>query len=177
MSGIPLTRTQFLLPFAQIHDEIGAPTEALLFKFRLPAGLDEKADCYVPILPAIKFAEAAQRAQGITDFGFQAARRTQFCHLSEKLRALVGHSTTLLTALRQVCRWAPVEDTNLVMWLERDDDCIRICSRLDGTAGLLHLEHSQWLQIIFGPKCIVDRCSHVIPEPSQSLARSVAKSA
>lgn len=149
MSRIPLTRAQFLLPFAQIHDEIGAPTEALLVKFRLPAALDEKADHYVPILPAIEFAQAAQRAQGITDFGFQAAQRVEFCHLSEKLRALIAHSPTLLAALRQVCRWAPIEDTNLMMWLERADGCARICSRLDGTAGLFHLEHSQWLQIIF----------------------------
>lgn len=149
MNRIPLTRAQFLLPFAQIHDEIGGPTEALLARFRLPTDLDDKADHYVPILPAIEFAQAAQRAQGITDFGFQAARRVEFCHLSEKLRALIGHSSTLLTALRHLCRWAPVEDTNLVMWLERDADCCRICSRLDGTTGLLHLEHSQWLQIIF----------------------------
>ena len=149
MTRIPLTRAQFLLPFAQIHDEIGAPTEALLVKFRLPAALDEKADHYVPILPAIEFAQAAQSAQGITDFGFQAARRVEFCHLSEKLRGLIAQSPTLFTALRQVCRWAPLEDTNLMMWLEREHDCIRVCSRLDGTAGLLHLEHSQWLQIVF----------------------------
>ncbi len=142
MSGIPLTRAQFLLPFTQIHDEIGAPTEALLVKFRLPAALDEKADHYVPILPAIEFAHAAQRAQGITDFGFQAARRMEFCHLSEKLRALIAHSPTLFTALRQVCRWAPLEDTNLNMWLERCGETVRICSRLIGTTGLLHLEHS-----------------------------------
>lgn len=149
MSGIPLTRCQFLLPFAQIHDEIGAPTESLLIKFRLPASLSEKAGHYVPILPAIEFAQAAQRIQGITDFGFQASRRVEFCHLSEKLRALVAHAPTLFAALHQVCRWAPLEDTNLVMWLERCDDCIRICSRLEGTTGLPYLEHSQWLQNIF----------------------------
>ena len=149
MNGIPLTRCQFLIPFAVIHDEIGAPTEALLAKFRLPTSLEEKADHYVPILPAIQFAEAAQRSQGITDFGFQASRHLQFCHLSEKLRTIIGHSPTLFAALQQVCKWAPLEDTNLNMWLERCDDTVRICSRLIGTTGLLHLEHSQWLQNIF----------------------------
>jgi AraC-like DNA-binding protein len=73
----------------------------------------------------------------------------EFLHLSEKIRALIAHSPTLFAALRQVCRWAPLEDTNLMMWLEHDDDCTRICSKLDGTTGLLHLEHSQWLQNIF----------------------------
>ncbi len=149
MNGIPLTRCQFLIPFAIIHDEIGAPTEALLAKFRLPTSLEEKADHYVPILPAIRFAEAAQRSQGITDFGFQASRQLQFCHLSEKLRTIIGHSPTLFSALQQVCKWAPLEDTNLNMWLERCGETVRICSRLIGTTGLLHLEHSQWLQNIF----------------------------
>ncbi|MBX9840481.1 MAG: AraC family transcriptional regulator [Xanthobacteraceae bacterium] len=149
MAGIPLTRCQFLIPFADIHHEIGASTAALLAKFRLPTSLEEKADHYVPILPAIRFAEAAQRSQGITDIGFQAARRLQFCHLSERLVAIIGHSPTLFAALQQVCRWAPLEDTNLNMWLERTDDHVRICSRLAGTAGLLHLEHSQWLQNVF----------------------------
>ena len=149
MNGIPLTRCQFLIPFVVIHDDIGAPTEALLARFRLPTSLEEKADHFIPLLPAIRFAEAAQRSEGITDFGFQASRHLQFCHLSEKLRTIIGHSPTLFAALQQVCRWAPLEDTILNMWLERCDDHIRICSRLIGTAGLLHLEHSQWLQNIF----------------------------
>jgi len=149
MNGIPLTRCQFLLPFAEIHSEIGAPTAALLSRFRLPTSLEERFDHYIPILPAIRFAEAAQRSQGITDFGFQAARRLQFCHLSEQIRTVIGYAPTLLTALQQVCKWAPLEDTILSMWLERCDDHVRICSKLLGTTGLLHLEHSQWLQNVF----------------------------
>jgi AraC-like DNA-binding protein len=146
MTGIPLTRCQFLIPFAGIHTEIGAPTAALLGRLRLPTSLEEKANHYVPILPAIAFAEAAQRSQGIADFGFQASRRLGFCHLSDKIRAIVGHAPTLYAALQRVCRWAPQEDTILKMWLERHSDHARICSTLTGTTGLLHLEHSQWLQ-------------------------------
>lgn len=149
MSGIPLTRCQFVIPFADIHSEIGAPTVALLSKFRLPATLEGKANHFVPILLAIQFAEAVQRSQGITDVGFQAARRLQFCHLSEEVRRIVGHAPTLFMALQQACKWAPLEDTILNMWLEHHIDHIRICSRLAGTTGLLHLEHSQWLQNIF----------------------------
>ena len=37
MNGIPLTRCQFLIPFAGIHDESGAPTAALLTRF--PGGV------------------------------------------------------------------------------------------------------------------------------------------
>ena len=149
MAGIPLTRCQFLIPFAEILDSLGAPTEKFLTKFRLPTSLAEKADLYVPILPAIRFAEAAARSQGIVDFGFQAARHLHFAHLSEKLRTLIVHSPTLLVALQQVCKWASLEDTVLSMWLEFQDDRIRICSRLIGTEGVPHLEHSQWLQLVF----------------------------
>lgn len=149
MRGIPLTRCQFLMPFADIHGEIGAPTEALLQKFRLPGSLEEKPDHYVPILQAIQFAEAAQRSQGISDFGFLASQRVQFCHLSEKLRTIIHYSPTLLVALQQTCKWAHLEDTNLSMWLELHDEHLRVCSKLLGTAGLQHLEHSQWLQNVF----------------------------
>ncbi len=149
MGGIPLTRCQFLIPFAVIHDEIGANTEALLEKFRLPVSLEEKAHHFLPILRAIHFAEAAQRNEGITDIGFQASRRLEFGHLSEKLRTLIGCSPTLLSALRQACRWSKLEDTILTMWLEQHHDHVRICSKLDGTDGMDHLEHSQWLQNLF----------------------------
>jgi AraC-like DNA-binding protein len=149
MGGIPITRCQFLIPFADIHNELGAATTSLLTKFRLPASLEEKADHYVPLLPVIRFAEAAQRSQGIADIGFLAAQRGHFGHLSEKLRIIIGHSPTLFVALQKVCKWAPLEDTVLMMWLERCDDDIRICSKLAGTTGLLHLEHSQWLQNVF----------------------------
>ncbi|MGY4175982.1 hypothetical protein ACVIHH_001273 [Bradyrhizobium sp. USDA 4518] len=149
MSGIPLTRCQFVIPFADIHNELGAPTATLLSKFSLPTALQEKADHYVPILPAILFAQAAQRSQGITDIGFPASRRLQFCHRSDKLRTIISYSPTLYVALQQVCKWASLEDTNLYMWLERRDDRVRIFSKLGGTAGMLHLEHSQWLQNLF----------------------------
>jgi AraC-like DNA-binding protein len=65
------------------------------------------------------------------------------------MRRILGHAPTLFVALQQVCKWAPLEDTILNMWLEHDVDHIRICSQLEGTTGLLHLEHSQWLQNIF----------------------------
>lgn len=149
MTAIPLTRCQFLIPFTVIHDEIGASTAPVLAKFGLPTSVEEKADHFVPLLRAVDFAEAVQRTQGIVDLGFQASQRLQYCHLSEKLRTVIGYSPTLFTALQQVCKWASLEDNVLHMWLERCDDHVKICSRLLGTSGIAHLEHSQWLQNIF----------------------------
>ena len=149
MTVIPLTRCQFLIPFAEIHSEIGGPTAALLTKFRLPTSLEEKADHYVPLLPTVRFATSAQRKQGLSEIGFRAAQRLSFGHLSEALRVRIRHSPTLLAALRQMCKWAPVEDTNLRLWLEPSGESINVCSRLVGTEGIPHLEISQWLQNIF----------------------------
>jgi AraC-like DNA-binding protein len=149
MAEIPLTRGQFLLPFVSILDEIGAPTETLLERSRLPSSLAEKSDLYLPLVPALRFVETAQRTQGIEDFGFLAARRLHFSHLREKTRALIAHSPTLLVALRHACHWASREDTILSMWIEHDADHVRVCSRLVGTAGLLHLKYAQWIQNIF----------------------------
>ena len=149
MPDIPLTRGQFLLPFVSILDDIGAPTDALLERSRLPSSLPEKSDLYLPLLPALRFVETAQRDQGIEDFGFLAAQRLDFSHLREKTRALIAHSPTLLVALRHACHWASREDTILSMWIEQDMDHVRVCSRLAVTAGLLHLKYAQWIQNIF----------------------------
>jgi len=149
MAGIPLTRCQFLMPFTAILDAIGAPSNSLLAKYKLPSELDGKADHYIPLLPAIRFAEAAQCSQEIIDFGFEASKQMQYAHLSEKLRTVIGHSPTLLSALKQVCKWATLEDTVLNIWLERWGDQLRICSKLQGAQGHPYLEHSQWLQLVF----------------------------
>lgn len=149
MTGIPLTRCQFLIPFVDVLSDMGAACEPLLDKFRLPTSVVEKAQLFIPLLPTIQFAQAAQQAQDIADFGFQAARQLQLCHLSEQMLTMLGHAPTLYVALQQVCKWAPFEDTILRVWLERCGDQIRICSKLTGTDNLPHLEHSQWLQLIF----------------------------
>lgn len=149
MANIPLTRGQFLLPFLGILDEAGAATSSLLERCRLPASLEEKSDLYVPLLPALRFVETAERTQGIDDFSFLAGQRLHFSHLRDKTRALIAHSPTLLVALRHACHWAPREDTILSMWIEHHDDHVRICNRLTGARGLRHLEHAQWLQNIF----------------------------
>jgi AraC-like DNA-binding protein len=149
MATIPLTRGQFLLPFVGILRDSGAPVSSTLERFRLPSALEEKSDLYIPLLPAIRFVEAAQKFQGIEDFSFLATQRLQYSHLREKTRALIAHSPTLLVALQHACKWAPREDTILSMWMERDVDHVRICSRLSGVHSLPHLEHAQWLQLIF----------------------------
>jgi len=149
VANIPLTRGHFLLPFAGILDEIGAPTASLLEKFRLPSSLETKSDLYIPLLPAIRFIDSAHNSQDIEDFGFLASQRLHYSHLREKTRALIAHAPTLLVALRHACNEASREDTILSMWIEYDDDHVRICSRLVGTNKLLHLEHAQWLQNIF----------------------------
>lgn len=149
MANIPLTRSQFLLPFMGILDELGAPTISFLEKARLPSSLETNSDLYIPLLPAIRFIETAQSSQGIKDFGFLASQRLHFSHLREKTRVLIAHSATLLVALRHACNEASREDTILSMWIEHDNDHVRICSRLAITNRLQHLEHAQWLQNIF----------------------------
>src|SRR5262249_4967638 len=139
----------FLIPFAEIHSSIGGPTASLLANFQLPTSLEEKADHYIPLLPAIRFATAAQQRQGLSEIAFRASQLLSFEHLSEAMRTRVRHSPTLLVALQQMCKWAPIEDTILQLWLEPGRGSLKICSRLIGTKGLPHLEISQWLQNIF----------------------------
>lgn len=146
MKAIPLTRCVFLMPFADILTDVGAPTPKLLEKYRLPASLEESFNHFVPILPAIDFAVAGQRSQGISDIAYLAAKRLSFDDLTEQLQASVLQAPTLYAALKQLVRLAPIEDTNLRIWLERDEHSLKVYSVLAGTRGLPHLEHSQWLQ-------------------------------
>lgn len=149
MANIPLTRGQFLLPFIGILDELGAPTGSFLRRSQLPSSLEAKSELYVPVLPAIRFIETAQKSQDITDFGFLASQRLHFSHLREKTRALIAHAPTLLVALRHACTEASREDTILSMWIEHDDDHVRVCSKLAIAKTMQNLEHAQWLQNIF----------------------------
>ena len=114
MTVISLTRCQFLMPFAEIHSEIGGPTSELLAKFKLPISLEEKADHYVPMLQVVRFATAAQETQSISEIAFRSSQRLAFEHLSEALRLRIRHSPTLLVALQQVFKWAPVRRYELV---------------------------------------------------------------
>lgn len=149
MPQIPLTRCQFLIPFAEIHSAIGGPTASLLAKFNLPTCLEEKANHYVPLLPAVQFATAAQDKQGLSELAFQASQRLTLDHLTEAAQLRIRNSPTLLIALQQMCKWSSIEDTNLKLWLEMHGAKFRICSKLIGTDGIPRLEISQWLQNIF----------------------------
>src|SRR5690606_29240990 len=64
----------------------------------------------------------------------------------DRLRTAIRYAPTLLAALQQVCRLAQLEDTFVRYWLERHGSHLRICSTITGSAGMLHLEHSQWVQ-------------------------------
>lgn len=149
MATIPITRSQFLLPFVGILDEIGAPTSSLLEKFRLPVNLNEKSNFYIPLLPALSFIDYAQRTQDLQDFSFLAGQRLHFSHLRERTKALVAHSPTLLVALRHACHWASREDSMLSMWIEYDQNQIRVCNRITLPGSLSYLKHAQWLQNVF----------------------------
>ena len=146
MAEISLTRGQYIIPFTEVLGAIGAPTESLLEKHKLPAFLYGKEDSYVPIRNCIQFIEAAARTQGISDFGWQIAKFLTVEHLTQESRLQIASSPMLFHALRVICVRARFEDTNLSAWLEFHDPNVRVCSRLKGTAGQHHLEHSQWIQ-------------------------------
>ena len=146
MKPIVLARCALLAPFLGILTDIGAPAERMLAKFGLPAHPSEKPNDYFPLLPGLRFATTAQESQGITDFGFLACQRLHVGHLSDQLQAAVRHAPTLFAALQQLCRFVQLEDTFARFWLEHHEDHLRVCSVVAGTAGVLHLEHSQWVQ-------------------------------
>lgn len=146
MSKLPLTRCQFVVPFTQILDTLGGPTESLLERHTLPVNPGGCIDDYVPIRNVLRFAEAARRTQGISDFGFVVARGASLCYLSKRIRTLLANSPTLFSALKILCVNAHFETTNLGMSLAFHGNSVRLRSRLNGLTGLPHLEHSQWLQ-------------------------------
>ena len=146
MKAIVVARCALLAPFVEVLNEVGAPAERMLSKFGLPAHPEQKPNDYFPLIPALHFATIAQSSQGIADFGFRAVQRMHFGHMSDELQAAVRHAPTLFAALEQWCQLIQIEDNFVRYWLERHDDLLRVCNSISGTAGTLHLEHTQWLQ-------------------------------
>lgn len=146
MSKISLTRCQFFLPFTGVLSALGAPTEALLERFKLPVNLEERINDYVPLRNALRFTDAASRIEGIPDLGSLVAQGASFEYLSRKNRRLVSSSPTLFYALKVLCANAHIEDTNLSMFMAFHGSTLRLHTQLAGVKGLRHLEHSQWLQ-------------------------------
>lgn len=146
MKTIVLARCALLAPFVDILNDIGAPTERMLARFGLPTHPEQKPNDYFPLLPALRFATIAEASQGITDFGFHAVQRLHFGHLSEPLQTAIRHSSTLLTALQQWCKFVQLEDTFVRFWLERHGQSLRCCNLISGTAEMPHFEHTQWVQ-------------------------------
>jgi AraC-like DNA-binding protein len=118
----------------------------MLDRFGLPAHPEQKPNDYFPLLPALQFGTTAQSSQGIADFGFRATQRMHFRHLSSEVQAAVRHAPTLFTVLEQWCRYVQIEDNFARYWLERHGDQLRVCNTISGTAGVPHLEHTQWVQ-------------------------------
>jgi AraC-like DNA-binding protein len=104
----------------------------------------------VAILSAPDSADAAlvmARADAsISDIAFKVAARMSFGILSRPVQTAIRRAPTLLTALHEWCRLAPVEDPLIRFWLERDGHEIKVCSTLPGAHGVRHFEHEQCLQ-------------------------------
>ncbi|UBB16444.1 helix-turn-helix transcriptional regulator [Comamonas odontotermitis] len=148
MAEIPLTRGQHIILFWEMLGKIGAPTESLLEKHKLPALLYGKEDAYLPIKNSIHFVETAARAQGITDCGWEIAKLYTVEHLTYGTRLQMANAPTLFQALRVACLRTRFEATNSKMWLEFHKSSLRVCTHLQGTAGHHHLEYPQWIQNI-----------------------------
>ncbi|WP_061020217.1 AraC family transcriptional regulator [Bradyrhizobium sp. CCH5-F6] len=146
MKAIVVARCALLAPFVEVLNDIGAPAERMLSRFGLPAHPEKKPNDYFPLIPALHFATIAQSSQGIADFGFRAVQRMHFGHMSDQLQAAVRHAPTLFAVLEQWCQLIQIEDNFVSYWLERHDNLLRVCNSISGTAGTLHLEHTQWLQ-------------------------------
>jgi AraC-like DNA-binding protein len=146
MKAIVVARCALLAPFVEVLNDVGAPAERMLSRFGLPAHPEQKPNDYFPLIPALQFATIAQSSQGITDLGFRAVQRMHFGHMSDQLQAAVRHAPTLFSVLEQWCQLIQIEDNFVRYWLERHDDLLRVCNSISGTAGTLHLEHTQWLQ-------------------------------
>lgn len=146
MKALVVARCALLAPFVEVLNDIGAPAERMLSRFGLPAHPEKKPNDYFPLIPALHFATIAQSSQGIADFGFRAVQRMHFGHMSDQLQVAVRHAPTLFAVLEQWCQLIQIEDNFVRYWLERHDDLLRVCNSISGTAGTLHLEHTQWLQ-------------------------------
>jgi AraC-like DNA-binding protein len=129
-------------------DRIGTPIESELEQMRLPAGLLDAPNCYVPTESLFGFVGTMARKEGINALGFQVAHTTGLGLLGPTLAAKVCDCPTLLQALQVFCHMASKEASQFRAWIVEDADEVRVYIHRTFKPGVLGYTQTEWIGVM-----------------------------
>jgi len=139
MKPIPVYRAAHLLPYIRFLRAAGAPVEHHLRQARLPVLLAEEPEAKLPLLPTMKFLTSITRSEGIEGLGLRARQHLKITELSPAFIRRAHATPTLRTALETVCRLAPLEDTQLKIWIDYRASRVKVSHRHDIPLDVQHI--------------------------------------
>lgn len=147
MQSIALARAIHVLAYVEVLRRIGAPVERELRRARLPMLLQEFADRYVPVLPAMNFLDSIARSEHLEDLGSLVTERSTFCRLRKDLQSSVRSAPTLYARLRRLGALVSAESTSLRLSMRMEGTRARLCLSLRDVPRVGGLQYSEWLHL------------------------------
>jgi len=139
MKPIPVYRAAHLLPYIRFLRAAGAPVERHLRQARLPVLLAEEPEAKLPLMPTLEFLSRISRDEGIDGLGLRARQHLKITELSPAFIRRAQATPTLRTALETVCRLAPLEDTQLKIWIDDRASRVKVSHRHDIPLDVQHI--------------------------------------
>lgn len=139
MKPIPVYRAAHMLPYLAFLRAAGAPVERHLRQARLPMLLADDPEAKLPLMPTLEFLSRITRDEGIDGLGLRARKHIKLTELSPAFIRKAQASPILRTALKTVCRLAPLEDTQLLIWIDDSASGVKVCHRHDIPLNMEHI--------------------------------------
>lgn len=124
-----MMHTSIAASYADLLAGLGVPVEAGLERARLPVAAIVEGKGFVPCRQLFAWISDAGRRHGIDDFGLRAVKRTGLAGLQTGLVTDIAESPTLLAGMHLLCRRVGQTSSHASMWIEEEDDGVRVCLR------------------------------------------------
>lgn len=181
MFELPIIRAAYLNLIVDELNVSGGYDESALQHLRLPVGLADKPDAYVPLRQALAFMEWTILSTGIDDAVLRAGSRLNVSDFSAELRHALLTSRSLDDALDSFGRLSARELSCARYRIVRNADHVRVYSSLDGSSLPPSNFCLEWLLVIplltifrhfagkgWGPAAIEFRTPHA---PAEQIRR------
>lgn len=123
MQAIPLVRASSVLPFVRFLDRIGAPTQRLLQKAKLPSIVLDDPEALVPLYSSFAFGELAAQTEGLEHLAILISQQAQTAEFG-KFGKILCQSLTLYDLLNTILTNIAKNNSGARAWVEEKGEQI-----------------------------------------------------
>jgi AraC-like DNA-binding protein len=131
---VPLARVNALVPFFGFLNTVGAPTDHLLCRARIPLQLLDDQEALIPVYSAYRFLELAAGREHLEDLGTVVGWQASSFELGAFGQAL-QRASTVYEYLQTGIRLIGTHSGATSFWLSQEGDLFRLSQHLKGPAG------------------------------------------